>query len=508
MYIAPLFVNSLFMKKTIALLTISALFLGGNTAYASTSTDQLIAQLQQQIASLTARLTELKQAKNNVVTAEQGVSDTLLQLENLSEGMSNDQVALLQATLANDESIYPEGKVTGFYGKLTTVALKRFQKKNGLPQSGVLDTATVALLNQALAQSSIGREDDDSDHNKLRGKKRFCISGVEVKMGNKGKHRGWEKMNLARCKRNPGNNGGGTTIPDTTPPVVSAITVSGISASGASVSWTTNENTTSKLYVSTTSPVPTSTATWSDGTRRLTHLDSVGSLAANTTYYFVVEATDASGNKTTSAQGSFSTTNVVVTDTTAPTISAIAVGSITAGGATITWVTNENTTSKLYVSTSTTVSTSSATWTDAVLLGLHSAGVAGLAANTSYNFVIEANDGSGNKTLSAQGSFSTLVAPDVISPIVTSFSVAPTGSTTGIAQWTTNETASSRVYYSTSSPVNKAVAPSFFDASLSLSHNLILSGLSASTTYFLVAESKDVATNTGLSSESSFTTAP
>ena len=74
------------MKKTLVLLTIGALFMG-NTAHAATSTDQFITQLRQQIALLTTKLTELKQAKSNVQEVKQSVDATLFQIGSIREGM-------------------------------------------------------------------------------------------------------------------------------------------------------------------------------------------------------------------------------------------------------------------------------------------------------------------------------------------------------------------------------------------------------------------------------------
>lgn len=410
------------MKKTLVLLTIGALFMGSSTAYATTtttSTEQLIAQLQQQIVTLTAKLAELKQAHQGVISAQKGIEDTLGLIGSMSEGMTSEQVKLLQATLANDVSIYPEGKVTGYYGKLTTKALKRFQKKHDLSVTGILDSATIAKLNKILSQSSISKEDDededeDDDRDEKHKEKRFCDASMSWKNDghDNGKHKGWEKLNLSRCKHIPGTpkptTPPATTTPDTVAPVISAITVSGIGASGATVSWTTNENVKSKLYLGTTSPVATGTA----------HL------------------------------------------------------------------------------------------TNTVLQATHTGLLSGLSASTAYYFVIGATDASGNTSLSAQGSFTTTATPDTVAPIVTGFSVTPTGSTTATATWTTNESGSSRVYYGTSAPVNKSTAPSFFSATLVTSHSILLTGLSASTTYYALAESKDSATNAGVSSQSSFTTLP
>src|SRR4029078_244485 len=49
----------------------------------------------------------------------------------LKQGDQGENVKTLQQLLAQDSSIYPEGKVTGFFGPLTPKAIKTFQKKRG-----------------------------------------------------------------------------------------------------------------------------------------------------------------------------------------------------------------------------------------------------------------------------------------------------------------------------------------------------------------------------------------
>jgi hypothetical protein len=72
--------------------------------------------------------------------------------------------------------------------------------------------------------------------------------------------------------------------------------------------------------------------------------------------------------------------------------------------------------------------------------------------------------------------------------------------------WTTNESATSKVYYATSTPVNIGTASSVSDTTLITSHSLNLSGLVASSTYYYLVESKDAALNTSTSTEFSFPT--
>src|SRR3989344_2242655 len=66
----------------------------------------------------------------------------------LDFGAQNDNVSKLQAVLAADPTIYPEGRITGYYGSLTVAAVKRFQERYGLAQVGRVGPQTLAKLNE------------------------------------------------------------------------------------------------------------------------------------------------------------------------------------------------------------------------------------------------------------------------------------------------------------------------------------------------------------------------
>lgn len=57
-------------------------------------------------------------------------------------GSRSEEVKIIQETLKTDPNIYPQGLVTGYYGSLTQDAVKRLQKRCGLPETGVIDSAT------------------------------------------------------------------------------------------------------------------------------------------------------------------------------------------------------------------------------------------------------------------------------------------------------------------------------------------------------------------------------
>jgi peptidoglycan hydrolase-like protein with peptidoglycan-binding domain len=101
-----------------------------------------------------------------------------------------------------------------------------------------------------------------------------------------------------------------TAALDTAAPVLSSIVSGSVATTTALISWTSSENATGKVYYGTANPlVLGSAATQSTATLSTGHSFPLSGLTASTTYYFVVESTDASNNTATSSQMSFTTTN-------------------------------------------------------------------------------------------------------------------------------------------------------------------------------------------------------
>ncbi len=73
----------------------------------------------------------------------------------LKTGDMGENVTYLQQILKSDPSIYPQGFVTGNFGPLTAAAVKRLQAKYGLPQTGIVDAQTQAILFPTNTQISI-----------------------------------------------------------------------------------------------------------------------------------------------------------------------------------------------------------------------------------------------------------------------------------------------------------------------------------------------------------------
>ena len=85
---------------------------------------------------------------SGVSPAAQGVNSSACPLIGRALGLdaSGDDVSRLQQFLARDPSVYPEAKVTGFYGSLTEAAVKRWQTKYNIVSSGSAATTGYGVV--------------------------------------------------------------------------------------------------------------------------------------------------------------------------------------------------------------------------------------------------------------------------------------------------------------------------------------------------------------------------
>lgn len=118
------------------------------------SAEELIASLEAKIADLQAEINELL-AQLKIIKGQRKQAQTALQLaRRLSLGMSGDDIKLLQEFLATDPDIYPEGLVTGYFGRLTKAAVTRFQAKMGVEQVGQVGPKTFSKINELLTEGA------------------------------------------------------------------------------------------------------------------------------------------------------------------------------------------------------------------------------------------------------------------------------------------------------------------------------------------------------------------
>jgi hypothetical protein len=124
------------------------------TVSVATSSVALEAQLQ----SLLALLANLEaQAEKKGIAAPGTAATPPLITSALHLGMSGQNVTRLQEFLATDSAIYPEGKVSGYFGTLTLQAVQRFQKQYGIAKAGdraygYVGPATRAKLNSLIEE--------------------------------------------------------------------------------------------------------------------------------------------------------------------------------------------------------------------------------------------------------------------------------------------------------------------------------------------------------------------
>jgi len=160
----------------------------------------------------------------------------------LDLGMSNADVTSLQSFLAANSNYYPEGLITGYYGSLTAAAVSRFQTANGLDAVGRVGPLTITAIN---------------------GQMGVVISVV---------------------------NG------DDSAPTIYPVTVF-TSTNSATFSWSTNESAKSRVMYGNSWPFLYANAP-SVSTNGYGIMSSVtlSGLQARSTYYYVLESVDGSGN--------------------------------------------------------------------------------------------------------------------------------------------------------------------------------------------------------------------
>ncbi|MCX6723723.1 MAG: peptidoglycan-binding domain-containing protein [Candidatus Staskawiczbacteria bacterium] len=176
-------------------------------------------------------------------------------------GSTGSDVSKLQIFLASNSDIYPSGRVTGYYGPLTEAAVQQYQLSYGIQTLGNVGPATFASINNTMARQY----------------------GIDVY---------------------------GPTIYDTSVQTFS---------NSATINWTATGYASGVVFYSTypfsvTEAVgnfsnPTILGGLNVSTAYAANAQSVtlGNLQTNTTYYYIIRATDASGNVSVTQQLSFIT---------------------------------------------------------------------------------------------------------------------------------------------------------------------------------------------------------
>ncbi len=302
---------------------------------------------------------------------------------------------------------------------------------------------------------------------------------------------------------------GGSTLPDTDPPIISNIRAESITSNSAVISWTTNEIADSQVdYDTTSNTFRNSTPVQDISTKVTSHRVTLTGLSPETKYYFRVRSKDAAPtpNAAVSGEQSFTTlptgggnitlsvssTNISVkgdvsVSWTAPAGSTMANDWIAMYPANVT----DNT---QYIRPFYNTHRTNGTLTGSIKFSSPHTDNTG-----DYVFRYLVNDSFTHVAQSAVVHIGPVANPPVISSVQFS-NVTAAGAT---ITWSTDRPADSQVEYGTTTAYGNLT---LLDPVLGLSHSVALSGLNAQTTYHFRVKSKDAAGLSAQSGDFSFTT--
>lgn len=122
----------------------------GQSAGQITRLEALVENLEKQAASLQAELKAIREELAGIKTG-MGISSRPLR-----RGETSNEVQKIQEFLKELPGIYPEGLTTGFFGELTEKAIRKFQERYGIEETGVVDAALYAKINELRGGATSG----------------------------------------------------------------------------------------------------------------------------------------------------------------------------------------------------------------------------------------------------------------------------------------------------------------------------------------------------------------
>jgi outer membrane protein assembly factor BamB len=281
----------------------------------------------------------------------------------------------------------------------------------------------------------------------------------------------------------------GGTVPA---PVITGVQAGAIQDSTAAIQWSTDTLSSSQVNYGVTAAYGSSTAL--DPTLLSAHSQTITALSPNTLYHFQVMSRDSSGQLTASGDFTFTTAPVP------PNISAVQESGLTGTGATITWSTDTKSDSQVEYGTSTAYGSFSSP--DSTLVTAHSVILSGLLGNITYHFAVLSRDVYGQLSTSPDFTFSTTVPPPPVVSNVQATGITGSGAT---MTWTTSTPATSQVDYGTTTAYGSSTT---IDPTLVTTHSQTITGLSPNTLYHFLVAGTDAYSQTGSSTDMSFTSGP
>ncbi|KKU82572.1 MAG: hypothetical protein UY09_C0011G0009 [Parcubacteria group bacterium GW2011_GWA2_47_8] len=286
------------------------------------------------------------------------------------------------------------------------------------------------------------------------------------------------------------------------PPQISNVQHSNVSANGATITWTTNEPTTSVVEYG---PGNLSLVAGSFEMDYPTHTVELKNLDGGKTYQYRVRATNAAGIEAQSSTATFSTP-ADTSDITEPVISSIQVSSIGARRATITWITDEPSTSFVEWGTDSTYG-NGIYGNEVMTINGHSVMLPDvLPPGQLIYFQVRSVNAAGLEGKKAGTPFPTLADTlDATPPTLQSGpEILEKTATTATIQWTTNESTNGYVGYSVNGQLplygSEQGSPVFEQT-----HTIQLVGLTPGTAYKYSLKFRDIAGNLGESINAAYT---
>lgn len=281
-------------------------------------------------------------------------------------------------------------------------------------------------------------------------------------------------------------------------PVVSSVAATSISTTSATITWTTDQASSSQVKYGTTASYGSTSSLSSSLVT--SHSLTLTGLTPGTTYDYAAVSANSAGASTTSGNFTFATTAV------APVISSVTVASFSTTSATITWTTDQPSSSQVKYGTTTSYGSTSSL--NSSLVTSHSVTLTGLTQGTTYDYAAVSANSAGLSTTSGNYTFFTTAA----GPVISSLAAPNIGTTGATITWTTDQPSSSQVKYGLTTAYGSASSSVVMAASVSnsmvTSHSVTLTGLTAGTLYNCAAVSTNAAGITTTSANYTFTTTP
>jgi uncharacterized lipoprotein YddW (UPF0748 family) len=284
-----------------------------------------------------------------------------------------------------------------------------------------------------------------------------------------------------------------STPADGTPAVITAVLPTNVNVSSAGITWTTDDPATSQVEYGPTGTYGTLTTI--DNSLVQSHTVALSGLNPGQLYHYRVRSKNCASMETVSSDHTFTTT----TDTTAPIITNVVFSNVTSSTATITWMTDDLSTSR--VDYGVTTSYGKTTTLDTNMVTDHTVDLTNLLSSQLYHFRVRSRNAAGLEGVSGDYGFTTGV--DTTPPVIANVQVAGVTSNSATITWTTDDPSTSQAHYGMTAAYGQTTTE---DTDLVSSHGVTIIGLPPSTIYHYKVKSTNNAALTSFSGDGTFMT--